>query len=64
MNPKKCLVIKCENEAHTRGLCYRCYAVARTMLEKGETTEEVLVRKGMMTPKKVKYNLFKEQFNS
>jgi hypothetical protein len=65
MTLDNCLIKKCERGGGTRGLCSGCYLIARTMITRGETTEEVLVSKGMMLPKMAKSSsLFKEQFNT
>jgi len=64
MEITKCLIKKCENDATTRGLCQRCYAIALKMMLSGETTEEVLLNNGMINPKRVTHqSFFRDQFN-
>jgi hypothetical protein len=59
---EKCLIKKCQDDAVTRGLCPKCYSIARLMMKKGTVAENYLIEKGMILPSRPKRsNLFKEQ---
>jgi hypothetical protein len=44
-----CLV--CDRPPHIRGLCSRCYAEARVAIADDVTSDDELVRRGLMLPK-------------
>lgn len=46
--PRKCLA--CKNKHFSRGLCKRCLSVARGKIDRGETSEEQLIKRGLMLP--------------
>ncbi len=54
MQTIKCLIIKCEDEVQTRGLCAKCYSTARMMMASGKITEQELLDKGMILPARPK----------
>ncbi len=44
----KCLC--CDNRAQSRGLCWRCNAQAQASIRRGDTTEEKLIKAGLILP--------------
>lgn len=42
---KKCIVPGCKNKACWRGVCKACYFAAKRKIEKGEVTDEELVKR-------------------
>lgn len=60
----KCIVIECQNEQKTRGLCQKCYAVARSMINRNKTTEFELIHKGMMSKRKRKGTRVRKSYTS
>lgn len=53
MAHQKCVVDKCTNTeaADCRGLCLKCYSIAKKMVASGKTTWEQLEENGMAKPK-------------
>jgi hypothetical protein len=51
-NIPRCLYPKCRKDAHSRGLCNTHSARANKYLREGRITEEELIKKGLMEPKK------------
>jgi hypothetical protein len=49
---RKCLVDKCKNKMHSRGLCQSCLAAAWGKIYRGETTEAELIQLGLMEVRK------------
>ncbi len=49
---KKCLTSYCDRAAKSRGLCERCYQLARYAVSKGRTTWQELEDKGFISPGK------------
>jgi hypothetical protein len=48
---KECLTPNCENLGTRRGLCSSCRLAAKRAISAGETTEEDLVKLGLMNAK-------------
>jgi len=48
---KNCLTPNCENSGTRRGLCSSCRLAAKRAVAAGETTEEKLVKLGLMNAK-------------
>lgn len=61
---KQCLINNCPSVATCRGLCGSCYNIARKMISDKETTDEELVKKGMMLSGKKATSYFRDQFKS
>lgn len=51
---KKCLYPNCDRKADSRGLCHRHYQVARLVLVTGLVSDDDLVRRGKIAPRKTR----------
>lgn len=58
----KCLVKECKRMSKQRGLCTSCYLSALKLIKIGKTTDDELVNRGMINPKKEQGTLFEKQF--
>ncbi len=45
-----CIAPDCKGAVYCRGLCCACYTEANRAINRGETTEEKLVKKRLMNP--------------
>ncbi len=63
MTKNKCLIKGCEGKQMTRGLCSKCYTTARKLVETGQTTWEVLKKKGLVYEKRTNLSPFMDEFN-
>lgn len=61
--PRPCLTQGCPRTARTRGVCMACYVASRTLIKRGETTDEQLVLAKALLPRGVfaRRSLFYEQ---
>lgn len=46
-----CMITDCGRVGYSRGLCGPCYQSSRLRIEAGDTTDEELVRLGIMLPR-------------
>lgn len=53
-NTNKCLCPTCDSPSYSRGLCQRCYNLARSLVKTGKTTWEQLQYFGKCLPCKTK----------
>ena len=61
---ENCIINNCPNIATCRGLCGSCYNIARKMIADKEVTDEELVKKHMLLPRKKTASFFRDQFKS
>jgi hypothetical protein len=53
---KLCVIQTCDNKAEARGLCPKCYAFARRLIEHDFETWESLEGRGLASPKTARLN--------
>lgn len=54
--------ITCGREALSRGLCSSCYQSAIRVIKSGDATDEQLVERGLILPKKKKQSAWSRKF--
>ena len=50
--PPVCLVANCKRPVVARGCCQTCYGEARRAVLAGEVTDEELIKRGLLRPRK------------
>lgn len=54
MKDTKCLNPDCQTKRASRGLCQRCYQIAKNLVKNGKTTWDRLESKGKALPARTK----------